>query len=127
MGRGDKRMMIKERMISDIALVQVSGRVTVTDGSADFDAALQRLIRQGNIKLIIDVGEVPYIDSTALGAMLRAHATVIRLGGTLKLLHVRGHVRELLELTRLLPVFEAFDSEDRAIAGVTSIRSQEPA
>ena len=117
-------MTIQERIISDVVLVQISGRVTLTDGSAAFDAALQRLIEQGHVKLILDVGDVPYIDSTALGAMLRAHATVTRLGGALKLLHVRGHVRELLELTRLLPVFEAFDSAAEAIAGVTSIPSQ---
>src|SRR6266536_1042432 len=65
---------------------------------------------------IDDVGDVQYIASTALGAMLRAHATVTRLGGALKLLHVRGHVREQLEITRLLPVFEAFDSAAEAIA-----------
>jgi anti-sigma B factor antagonist len=118
-------MTIQERTISDVVVIQISGRVTLTDGSADFDAALQRLIQQGQTKFILDVGDVPYIDSTALGAMLRAHAAVSRRGGGLKLLHVRGHVRELLELTRLLPVFEAFDSEARAIERLASIRNQQ--
>jgi anti-sigma B factor antagonist len=123
MGRGEG-MTIQERIISDVALIQISGRVTLTDGSDVFDATLQRLIEQGHTKLILDVGDVPYIDSTALGAMLRAHATLSRRSGALKLLHVRGHVRELLELTRLLPVFEAFDSAAQAIAAVASIPPQ---
>jgi anti-anti-sigma factor len=71
--------------------------------------------------LILDLEEVPYIDSTALGIILRAHATVTRRGGALRLLHVDGHVRELLELTRLLSVLGAFDSEADAIASVKSI------
>jgi anti-anti-sigma factor len=104
---------------------QIGGRVTLTDGSADFDAALKRLIQLGQTKPIVDVGDVPSIDSTALGAMLRAHAAITRRGGALKLLHVRGHVRELLELTRLLPVFEALDSEAAAIAGLPSLPPQQ--
>ncbi len=112
-------MTIQERLVSDVALIRISGRVTVTDGTTVFDDTIQRLIKDGRIKLIIDVADVPYIDSTALGVILRTHATVTRRGGALKLLHVRGHVRELLELTRLLTVFEAFDSEAQAIASLT--------
>src|SRR5437762_13971607 len=111
-------MTIQERIISDVALVQISGRVTLTDGSAVFDAALQRLIEQGPVKLILDVGDVPYIDSTALGAMLRAHAPGTRLGGAVKPPHVRGPVRELVVHTRMFPEFEAFDSAAEAIADV---------
>jgi len=114
-------MTIQERIVSDIVLIRISGRVTVTDGTPEFDAALQRLVQLGHVKLILDVAEVPYIDSTALGAILRTHATVTRRGGTLKLLHVKGHVRELLELTRLLSVLEAFESEAQAFASVASI------
>jgi anti-sigma B factor antagonist len=116
-------MTIQERLVSDVALIRISGRVTVTDGTAVLDDTIQRLIKDGRIKLIIDVADVPYIDSTALGVILRTHATVARRGGALKLLHVRGHVRELLELTRLLTVFEAFDSEAQAIASLASSRS----
>ena len=125
MGTGDG-MTIQERLVSDIAVITLSGRVTLTDGTAAFDEAVQRLIQEGHLKMILDFSDVPYIDSTALGVMLRAHATLTRRGGGLKLLHVRGHVHELLDLTRLLTVFELFDSEATAVASLAAIRSSGP-
>jgi anti-anti-sigma factor len=111
-------MTVNEEIVSDVAMVRVSGRVTLTDGTTVFDNVLQRLIKDGRVKMILDLGDVPYIDSTALGIILRAHATVTRRGGTLKLLHLRGHVHELFELTRLLTVIDAFDSEPDALRSV---------
>lgn len=115
-----KGMTIQERIVSDVAIVRISGRVTLTEGTPEVDDVLQRLVQQGHVRIVLDLEEVPYIDSTALGSLLRTHATVSRRGGAMKLLKVKGHVRELLELTRLLNVFEAFDSEADAIASVTS-------
>jgi anti-sigma B factor antagonist len=111
-------MTIQERIVSDVAMLQISGRVTVTDGTAIFDDALRRLVDGGRVKLILDLGGVPYIDSTALGIILRAHATVTRRGGALRLLHVGASVRHILELTRLSTVIDAFDSELEAIASL---------
>ena len=115
-----KGMTIQERIVSDVAIVRISGRVTLTEGTPEVDDVLQRLVQQGHVRIVLDLADVPYIDSTALGSLLRTHATVSRRGGAMKLLNVKGHVRELLELTRLLTVFEAFDSEAEAIASVTS-------
>ena len=115
-----KGMTIQERIVSDVAIVRVTGRVTLTEGTPEFDDVLQRLVQQGHLRIVLDLADVPYIDSTALGSLLRTHATVSRRGGAMKLLKVKGHVRELLELTRLLSVFEAFDSEAEAMASVTS-------
>lgn len=115
-----KGMTIQERIVSDVAIVRIAGRVTLTEGTPEVDEVLQRLVQQGHLRIVLDLEEVPYIDSTALGSLLRTHATVSRRGGAMKLLNVKGHVRELLELTRLLAVFEAFDSEADAIASVTS-------
>ena len=111
-------MTIQEDFVSDVAIVRISGRVTLTDGTTVFDDTLQRLIRDGSVKIVLDFTDVPYIDSTALGIILRTHATVTRRGGTLKLLHLQGHVRELFELTRLLTVIDAFDTEPQALASV---------
>jgi anti-sigma B factor antagonist len=115
-----KGMTIQERIVSDVAIVRITGRVTLTEGTPEFDDVLQRLVQEGHVRIVLDLGDAPYIDSTALGSLLRTHATVSRRGGAMKLLNVKGHVRELLELTRLLTVFEAFDSEAEAIASVTS-------
>lgn len=115
---------VSERLILDVVLIHISGRATLTEGAEQLADALQRLIDQGQAKFVIDLGDVPYIDSTALGAILRGRATVSRRGGALKLLRVRGHVRELLELTKLLPVFEVFDSDAEALASFESPPSQ---
>jgi anti-sigma B factor antagonist len=115
-------MTIQEQLISDVAIVRLGGRVTLTDGTTVFDNALQQLIKDGHLKIIIDLADVPYIDSTALGIILRAHATVTRRGGALKLLYVRGHVHELLELTKLLTVIESYESEADALASLGAAR-----
>lgn len=113
-------MIIQEQFVSDVAIVRITGRVALTDGTSEFDDTLQRLVQQGHVKIILNFADVPYIDSTALGSILRTHTTVMRRGGALKLLHVKGHVRELLELTKLLTVFEAFESEAQALASIAA-------
>jgi len=73
------------------------------------------------ISLIVGLSDVPYIDSTAMGIVLRTHATVSRTGGGLRLLRVQRHVRELLELTRLSSELETFHSEAHALTSFASI------
>ena len=113
-------MILQERLIEDVALIHISGRVTVNEGADVLGERLRQLAEEGRSKFVLDFGDVPYLDSTALGVLLRAGATVARRGGALKLLHVRGHVRELLEVTQLLRVFEAFDSDAEAVASFAS-------
>jgi len=109
-------MTLDERLISDVMLIDIRGRVTVNEGTDLLSERLKQLVEKGHTKLVIGVAEVPYVDSTALSILLRTRATVARRGGALKLLHVRGHVRELLEVTQLLRVFEAFESDEEAVA-----------
>jgi anti-sigma B factor antagonist len=113
-------MTVEERAIEDVTLIRIGGRVTVNEGAGVLGGRLRQLVEAGRTKLLIDFGDVPYIDSTALSVMLRTRATLARRGGALKLLRVKGHVHELLEVTRLLHVFEAFDSEADAIASFVS-------
>jgi anti-sigma B factor antagonist len=114
-------MTIEHRIVSGAVFIRITGRMTLTDGTTVFDDALRRFIDEGHIKLIVDFGDVPYIDSTALGILLRVHATVTRRGGALRLVRVHGHVRQLLDLTRLSDVFETFDSDTQALASVATI------
>jgi anti-sigma B factor antagonist len=99
-----------------VMLIDIHGRVTVNEGTDQLAARLKQLVEKGHTKLVIGVADVPYVDSTALSILLRTRATVAKRGGALKLLHVRGHVRELLEVTQLLRVFEAFESDADAVA-----------
>ena len=117
-------MTLDERIISDVMLIDIHGRVTVNEGADQLAERLKQLVEKGHTKLVVGVAEVPYVDSTALSILLRTRATVTRRGGALKLLQVRGHVRELLEVTQLLRVFESFDTDADAVASFAAAPPQ---
>jgi anti-anti-sigma factor len=107
-------MTISERTVGGVTILDIDGRITVQDGVTDFQDAVRQLVRRGHLNLVINVRGVPYIDSTALGEIVRAYTTATRLGGTLKLVNVHGRVHDLLVTTRLLSVFGPFDNESDA-------------
>jgi anti-sigma B factor antagonist len=110
-------MTIHERAILNVTLLQLGGRITLTDGTDQLRDTLQGLIEQGRTNLVLDFQHVPYIDSTAMAVIIRMHSSLSRQGsGQLKLVGVIGHVRELLTVTQLSSVFEIFDSEADAVA-----------
>jgi anti-sigma B factor antagonist len=108
-------MTIHERAIGDVTILDIDGRITVQEGTDLFRDAIQRLAGQGRVKLVVNVQSVPYIDSTALGEIIRAYTTVTRRGGGLMLLNLTVRVRELLAITKLLSVFEPCESEALAV------------
>ena len=108
-------MNISERAVGSVTIVNVDGRITIQDGADEFHAFLRHVLHQRKFNVVLDLERVPYIDSTALGAIVRAYTTATRLGGTVKLLHVTGRVQELLVITRLAAVFDSFDAEADAV------------
>jgi anti-sigma B factor antagonist len=81
---------------------------------------INSLLQQGHRKLLLDLGDVSYVDSAGLGQLVQVHATTTRQGGSLKLLNVTKRLRDLLVVTKLLVVFDAFDSEAEALASFKS-------
>jgi anti-sigma B factor antagonist len=73
------------------------------------------MVNQGHKKIILNLAEVPYIDSAGLGEIVRTYTTVSRQGGKLKLLNLTKRIQDLLAITKLLTVFETYDTEDEAI------------
>jgi anti-sigma B factor antagonist len=112
-------MTIYERAIGDVSVLDINGRITVQEGVDQFRDVVQRLLGQGCVKLLLNVRAVPYIDSSALGEIIRAYTTVARRGGALKLLDLTARVHELLAITQLLSVFEHFENERVALASFT--------
>ena len=100
-------MQISERTVGDVVIVDVSGKITLGDGG---DVALKdkmrSLIQQGHKKVLLNLGEVSYVDSAGLGEIVQSYATVTKNGGTLKLLNVTKRIKDLLSITKLLTVFE---------------------
>ena len=108
-------MRISERTIGGVTILDIDGRITVQDGATEFREAIRQLVRRGRLNVVINLREVPYIDSTALGEIVRAYTTTSRMGGAVKLLNVDGRVHDLLVTTRLLSVFDSFDTESDAV------------
>src|SRR6266850_5242219 len=108
-------MTLQERVIGDVTIIDIDGRITVQDGADIFRDAVRQLISQGRVKLVLNFHDASYIDSTALGEIIRAYTSANRKGGALKLLNVTARVHELLMITRLLPVFDLFDAEAEAL------------
>jgi len=116
-------MTIGERSVGDVTVVDVGGRITIQEGADQFRDVTRELIRRGRVKVVLNLQEVPYIDSTALGEIIRLYTSVIRKGGSVKLLNPSAHVHQLFVITRLLSVFDLFDSEAEAIKSFGKPRS----
>jgi anti-sigma B factor antagonist len=108
-------MTLHERWIGDVTIIDIDGRMIVEDGADLFRDSVRQLVRQDRVKLVVNFHGVPYIDSTALGEVVRAYTSVARKGGALKLLNVTARVQELLVVTRLLAIFDLFDDEAEAL------------
>ena len=108
-------MHIHERSIGDVTIIDVNGRMTLGEGQELLRDKVNSLIQQGQKKLVLNLAEVPYIDSAGLGEIVRTYTTVSRQGGALKLLSLTKRIQDLLAITKLLTVFETFDTEADAV------------
>jgi anti-anti-sigma factor len=112
---------VHERCVGDVTLIDIAGRIT-EDGAQALRALVQPLVRQGRVKIVFNLHDTPYIDTTALGEIIRAHASAARAGGALRLLHVTPKVHELLTITRLDSVLSQFADEDAVLSSFTPHR-----
>jgi len=109
-------MQIEQRMTGDVAVIQVLGDITLgKGGDVILKDKIQSLLQQGYRKLLLDMGNVSYVDSAGLGQLVQVYATTSHLGGSLKLLNLTKRLKDLLVLTKLLTVFETYDSEAAAV------------
>jgi anti-sigma B factor antagonist len=108
-------MQIDERSVGDVMVLDVKGKVTLGEGDEMLKDKVNSLVNQGHKKIVLNLAEVPYIDSAGLGEIVRTYTTVSRQGGHLKLLNLTKRITDLLSITKLLTVFETYDSEPDAI------------
>src|SRR5712691_1057987 len=108
-------MHIDERTIGDVVVLDVKGRVQLGDGDELLKDKVNSLLNQGRKKIVLNLAEVPYIDSAGLGEVVRTFTTVSRQGGQLKLLNLTKRITDLLAITKLLTVFDTYDSEQEAV------------
>jgi anti-sigma B factor antagonist len=103
------------RQVGDVSLVDVAGRITLGEGSSTLRDSVREMVSKGQKKILLNLGEVSYIDSSGIGELVSAFTTVTNGGGQLKLLNLTKRVRDLLQITKLYTVFDVHDSEVSAI------------
>jgi anti-sigma B factor antagonist len=108
-------MQIEQRAVGDVVVLDVKGRVTLGEGDELLKDKVNSLLQQSQKKIVLNLAEVPYIDSAGLGEIVRTYTTVSRQGGSLKLLNLTKRITDLLSITKLLTVFETFESENDAV------------
>jgi len=109
-------MEIVERTVSDVTVLDLKGKMTLGEGDELLKDKINSLLASGKKKLLLNLEGVPYIDSAGLGEVVRTYTTVSRQGGSLKLLNLTNRIEDLLSITKLLTVFDTFDSEAEAIS-----------
>ena len=107
---------IASREVDGVTVLELSGRITLGEGSVQLRDAIRDLIAKGQRRILLDLGEVNYIDSSGLGELVSAYTTVKNQGAALKLLKLTKKVHDLLQLTKLYTVFDIYDDEASAIA-----------
>ena len=108
-------MEIAERSVGDITVLDLKGKMTLGEGDELLKDKINSMLGSGKKKLVLNLEGVPYIDSAGLGEIVRTFTTVSRQGGSLKLLNLTKRIEDLLAITKLLTVFETFDTEAEAI------------
>jgi anti-sigma B factor antagonist len=108
-------MQIEQRSADDVVILDLKGKITLGEGDELLKDKVNSLLNQGHRKIVLNLAEVPYIDSAGLGEIVRTYTTVSRQGGSLKLLSLTKRITDLLSITKLLTVFETFESESDAL------------
>jgi anti-sigma B factor antagonist len=116
-------MQIEERSVGGVVVLDVKGKITLGDGDELLKDKINSLVNQGHKQIVLNLAGVPYIDSAGLGEIVSTYTTVSRQGGSLKLLNLTKRITDLLSITKLLTVFETFDSESDAVKSFSAAKA----
>jgi anti-sigma B factor antagonist len=108
-------MQIEERVVGDVTILDLKGKITLGEGDEALKDKVNSLALQQRKYILLNLAGVPYIDSAGLGEVVRTYTTISRQGGQLKLVNLTKRITDLLMITKLLTVFETFDSEAEAL------------
>ena len=108
-------MTITERKSGDVTIMDVEGKILLGEGDVQLKRKIDEMIERKETKLLLNLANVPYMDSGGLGEIVRSYTTVKRAGGELKLLNATKRISDLLTITKLITVFEIFEEEGEAV------------
>jgi anti-sigma B factor antagonist len=109
-------MKIQRRKIGDVVILDLEGKILIGDDIADLREAVNGLVRDKENKVLLNFEQVPYLDSTGLGEVVKSYTTIKRNGGMVKILNLSSKVKDLMTITKLITVFETYDDEEQAVA-----------
>jgi anti-sigma B factor antagonist len=109
-------MTLTTREVGGVTIVDLSGKITLGEGGVTLREEVRKLVAAGQKKIVLNLAEVNYIDSSGLGELVSAYTAVKNAGGELKLLNLTSKVRDLLVITKLVTVFDVKDDEASAVA-----------
>jgi anti-sigma B factor antagonist len=106
---------INERQAGDVTVLDMSGKITIGEGSVALRTAIRRLLEEGKKRILLNLAGVSYIDSSGIGELVSSFTAVNKEGGVLKLLKLTQKIQDLLAITKLLTVFDVYDEEADAL------------
>jgi anti-sigma B factor antagonist len=109
-------MDIKERVVEGVSVLDMGGKIVLGEGDLQIKERIRDLLADGQRRILLNLGDVSYIDSAGLGALISSYTTVKRENGQLKLVNLTKRIQDLLAITKLITVFDTYDSEKEALA-----------
>ena len=106
---------INERQAGDVTVLDMSGKITIGEGSVALRTAIRRLLEEGKKRILLNLAGVGYIDSSGIGELVSSYTAINKEGGQLKLLNLTQKIQDLLTITKLLTVFDVYDNETEAL------------
>ncbi|HKP85434.1 MAG TPA: STAS domain-containing protein [Blastocatellia bacterium] len=110
------QLSIKDRQQDDVTILDLSGKITIGEGSVQLREAVRKLLDEGKKNILLNLGDVSYVDSSGIGELVSCYTTTSNQGGHLKLLNLTKKIQDLLMITKLLTVFHTYDKEQDAVA-----------
>jgi anti-sigma B factor antagonist len=107
---------ISERQVGDVTILDMDGKITIGEGSIALRTAIRRLLEEGKKKILLNLAKVGYIDSSGIGELVSSYTSIEKEGGQLKLLNLTQKLQDLLAITKLLTVFDVYESEEEALS-----------
>ncbi len=106
---------LTNRKVGDVVVIDAVGRITLGEGASSFRDSIRDLASKGEKKLVLNLSDVTYIDSSGIGELVSGFTTIANQGGQLKLLNLTKRIQDLLQITKLYTVFEVYDDEADAV------------
>ena len=106
---------INERQAGDVTVLDMSGKITIGEGSVALRTAVRRLLEEGKKRILLNLAGISYVDSSGIGELVSSYTAINKEGGQLKLLNLTQKIQDLLTITKLLTVFDVYENEADAL------------